>query len=146
MTGKFRKPRILIVDDNFVIRDLIKSFYEDYNFELLEAVNGQEAVEMARTCVFDLILLDIQMPVLNGYEAAAILRNDEDVKDIPIIVITAQEHEEVKKRINGMFDGYVNKPFKKAHLIKATMHYLQRVISQKHEVFELPSSKNKRHR
>ncbi len=146
MTGKFRKPRILIVDDNFVIRDLIKSFYEDYNFELFEAVDGQEAVEMARTCVFDLILLDIQMPVLNGYEAAAILKNDEDLKDIPIVVITAQEHGEVKKRIDGMYDGYVNKPFKKVHLIKATMHYLQRVISQKHKVFELPSSKNNRHR
>ena len=124
MTANFKKPRILIVDDNFVIRDLIKSFYEEYDFELIEAVNGQEAVEMARACTPDLILLDIQMPVLNGYEAAAILKNDEAVKDIPILVITGQEREEVEERINGMYDGYVSKPFKKADLIKATMQCL----------------------
>jgi len=131
MNINFKKPRILIVDDNFVIRDLIKSFYEDYNFELIEAVNGQEAVEMARTCIFDLILLDIQMPVLSGYEAAVILKNDEAVKNIPIVVITGQERDEVEERIKGMYDGYVNKPFKKSHLIKATMKYLQNILHKK---------------
>ncbi|MBN2105937.1 MAG: response regulator [Deltaproteobacteria bacterium] len=133
MAGNFIKPRILIADDNFVIRDLIKSFYEDYNFELIEAVNGQEAVEMVRTCIFDLILLDIQMPLLNGYEVAAILKNDKDVKDIPIVVITSHEHGEVEDRINGLYEGYVNKPFKKSHLMKATMKYLQRSIHKDRE-------------
>ena len=121
MTLQCKKPRILIVDDNAVIRDLIKEFYEDCNFELIEAVNGQEAIEMARTCLFDLILLDIQMPVLSGYEVAAILKNDRTAKDTPIVVISGQEREEVDGRIKGLYDGYVNKPFKKTHLMKATM-------------------------
>ena len=134
MVGNFKKPRILIADDNFIIRDLIRSFYEAYNFELIEAVNGQEAVDMALACKFDLILLDIQMPVLNGYEVAAILKNDKDVKDIPIVVITCKERGEVENRINGMYNGYVNKPFKKAHLMKATMNYLQRSIHKNREM------------
>jgi CheY-like chemotaxis protein len=124
MTVNSQKPRILIVDDNFAIRDLIKSFYEEYDLELIEAVNGKDAVEMARACTPDLILLDLQMPVLNGYEAATILKNDEAVKDIPILVVTGQEHGEVAERINGMYDGYVSKPFKKADLIRATIECL----------------------
>ncbi|MBN2105889.1 MAG: response regulator [Deltaproteobacteria bacterium] len=133
MTIQCKKPRILIGDDNVVIRDLIKEFYEDCNFELIEAVNGQEAVEMARTCLFDLILLDIQMPVLSGYEVAAILKNDRTVKDIPIVVISGQEREEVDARIKGLYDGYVNKPFKKAHLMKATMKYVQSIMREKED-------------
>lgn len=129
MTISFEKPRILIVDDSSDIRDLIKSFYEEYDLELIEAVNGQEAVEMVRTCPPDLILLDIQMPVLNGYEVAAILKNDEAVQDIPILVITGQERWEVEEQIEGMYDGYVSKPFKEVDLIKATMQCLPGIIN-----------------
>ncbi len=124
MTVNCEKPCILIVDDNFVIRDLIKSFYEEYDFALIEAVNGQDAVTMARACTPDLILLDIQMPVLNGFEAAAILKKDGAVKDIPILIITGQERWEVEERIDGMYDGYVRKPFKQDDLIQATIQCL----------------------
>ena len=133
MTEHFKKPRILIVVDNFVIRDLIKSFYEEYEFELIEAVNGQEAVAMARACTPDLILLDIQMPVLNGYEVAAILKNDEAFKAIPILVITSQERGDVAEQINGLYDGYVSKPFKKADLIQATIQCLPGKINKNGE-------------
>lgn len=68
------------------------------------------------------------MPVLNGYDAAAILKNDEAVKDIPMLVITAQEREELAERINGMYDGYVSKPFKKADLLKATLHHFPGIM------------------
>jgi two-component system, NarL family, sensor histidine kinase EvgS len=129
MTANFEKPRILIVDDNFVIRDLIKSFYEEYDFELIEAVNGQEAVAMARACTPDLILLDIEMPIMNGYHAAFILKNDEALKNIPILIITGQDRGEVAERIDGMYDGYVRKPFKGIDLIKATMQCLPEIIN-----------------
>jgi two-component system sensor histidine kinase EvgS len=130
MTINFEKPRILIVDDNFVIRDLIKAFYEEYDFELFEAVNGQDAIMMAHAYTPDLILLDIHMPVLNGYEAAAILKNDEAVKDIPILIVTGQELGEVAERIEGMYDGFVRKPFKQDDLIKATIQCLPGIINQ----------------
>ena len=130
MTVHLKKPRILIVDDNCVIRNVIKSFFNEYDVELIMAVNGQEAVEMARACTPDLIMLDIQMPVLNGYEAAALLKNDESVKAIPILVITGQEYGQIAERLNGMYDGFVSKPFKKAALINATIHYLPGTINK----------------
>jgi CheY-like chemotaxis protein len=129
MAINIEKPRILIVDDSSDIRDLIKSFYEEYDFELMEGTNGQEAVEMVRTCTPDLILLDIQMPVLNGYEVAAILKNDEALKAIPILVITSQDRGDVADRINGLYDGYVSKPFKKADLIQATIQCMPDIIN-----------------
>ena len=130
MTVHLKKPRILIVDDNCVIRNVIKSFFNEYDVELIMAVNGQEAVEMARACTPDLIMLDIQMPVLNGYEAAALLKNDESVKAIPILVITGQEYGQIAERLNGMYDGFVSKPFKKAALINATIQYLPGTINK----------------
>jgi two-component system, NarL family, sensor histidine kinase EvgS len=124
MTIRFKKSRILIVDDSIFIRDLIKSFYDEYGFDLIEAVNGREAVEMARSCIPDLILLDIHMPVMDGYESAVILKNDEAVKHIPILVVTGQEQGEVTELSRGMCDGYLGKPFYKADLIESTLQYL----------------------
>jgi CheY-like chemotaxis protein len=83
---------------------------------------------MARACSPDLILLDIQMPVMSGYHAAAILKNDEAVQKIPILVITCQELEEVAAQINGMYYGYMSKPFKKADLMKATLQCLPGIL------------------
>ena len=133
MPVNFEKPRILIVDDSSEIRNLIKLFYEEYDFELIMAVNGQEAVNIVRECTLDLILLDIQMPVLNGYEVAAILKNDEAFKAIPILVITSQERGDVAEQINGLYDGYVSKPFKKADLIQATIQCLPGKINKNGE-------------
>ena len=124
MTVDCEKQRILIVDDASVIRDLIKSFYDGYGFELIEAANGLEAVAIASACIPDLILLDIEMPGMNGYEVAATLKNDKAVKDIPILVITGLELKEVTERTSGMCDGYLSKPFQKADLINATLQCL----------------------
>jgi CheY-like chemotaxis protein len=129
MAVNFAKLRILIVVDSLVIRDVIKSFYDEYDFELIEAVNGQEGVALARACTPDLILLDIQMPVLNGYETAAILKNDEAVKAIPILVISSWEGGEASERIIGMCDECVRIPFQKADLINATIQCLPSVMS-----------------
>jgi CheY-like chemotaxis protein len=124
MTLHVKKPRILIVDDDCLIRELIKDFYQEYDLELFEAANGREAVEMAHAHSPDLILLDIQMPVMNGYMAAAILKNEAPVKNIPILVITTHERSEVTNQISGMFDGYMSKPFKKNQLIQETIQFM----------------------
>ena len=113
------KTRILIADDSRVIRDLIKLFYVSSDFELIEADNGRQAVELARTHAPNLILLDMQMPVMNGYEAVAILKNDEAVKHIPILVVTSDPPGEVAEIISGLYAGYLSKPFRQADLIEA---------------------------
>jgi two-component system, NarL family, sensor histidine kinase EvgS len=130
MNVHFEKPRILIVDDTPHIRELIKLFYDEYDFDLIEAVNGRDAVERARACTPDLILLDIQMPVMNGYEAAVILKNDKALKDIPLLVMTGQAFGNVTELISGMYDGYLSKPFQQEDLIKATVQCLPNVRYQ----------------
>jgi CheY-like chemotaxis protein len=130
MTVNFEKPRILIVDDDTTIRNLLKRFYACYDFELIEAVNGLQAIEIAPTCKPDLILLDIQMPECNGYTTVAILRNHEATMDVPIILITGQEIEEVKNKARGMYDEYLKKPFRKEDLIQATLRYLPDAVKR----------------
>jgi len=127
MTVNFEKPRILIVDDTRHIRDLIRLIYDEYDIDLIEAVNGRDAVEMARACTPDLILLDIQMPVMNGYEAAVILKNDKALKDTPLLFMSGLEFSDVPERLSGLYDGYLSKPFQEEDLIKATMQWLPNI-------------------
>jgi len=130
MTANSEKPRILIADDTRKTRDLIRLFYDEYDFDLFEAVNGREAVEMARKCSPDLILLDLQMPVMNGCEAAVILKNDKSVKDIPLLFMTGQAFAEETEWLSGMSDGYLSKPFQQADLIHATMQCLPDLLQK----------------
>jgi CheY-like chemotaxis protein len=134
MPVNFKKPRILIVDDDPINRNLIKSFYACYDFELFETVNGQKAIEMAPIYKPDLILLAIQMPVFNGYTTIAILRNHEATNDVPIILITGKELEEVKDKASGMYDEYLSKPFLKDDLIKATLRFLPEAVKRQKDV------------
>jgi CheY-like chemotaxis protein len=130
MPVHFKKPRILIVDDDPIIRNLLKRFYACYDFELFEAINGQQAIEMAPIYKPDLILLDIQMPVFNGYTTVAILRTHEATKDVPIILITGQEFEEVKDKVRSMYDEYLSKPVRKDDLIQATLRFLPEAVKR----------------
>ena len=84
-----QKPKILIVDDDPLNRKLLCSLLAVGAYETIIAMEGKTAVEKARSEHPDLILMDIMMPVMDGYEATAILKKDPDTKDIPIIMITA---------------------------------------------------------
>ena len=126
MPVNLKKSRILIVDDDPAIRNLIKRYYALYDFDLLEAIHGQQAIEMAPLSRPDLILLDIEMPVLNGYTTIAILKTHEATSDVPIILMTGQE--EAKDKARGLYDEYVSKPFCKDDLIKATLKFLSGAV------------------
>jgi CheY-like chemotaxis protein len=131
MTASYEKPRILIVDDTPRVRELIKLYYDEYDFDVIEAANGREGVEKARACTPDLILLDTHMPVMNGYEAAVILKNDKSVKNIPLLFIAGQELDDESERFSGMYDGYLSKPFRQTDLIDATMQCLPKLLQLK---------------
>ncbi|MCP4373679.1 MAG: response regulator, partial [Deltaproteobacteria bacterium] len=75
--------RVLIVDDIDCNRKLLKAYLEEFKFELVEVSNGLEAIENARKYRPDLVLLDMKMPVMDGFEASAILKNDMRLKKIP---------------------------------------------------------------
>lgn len=126
----FDKSKILVVDDIDYNRDLVKVFLAGYNFEIIEAENGSEAIEKTRQNKPDLILLDMKMPVMDGYTAASILKNDAELKDIPIISITASALTEDEERISGICEGYLRKPMHRDDLIKTIMIYLKHSINE----------------
>src|SRR5512143_1517852 len=82
-------PKILIVDDEPFNVDYLEQELEDSEYQLIAAVNGQEALEKVRAESPDLILLDIMMPVMDGFEVLARLKADQTMRDIPVIVISA---------------------------------------------------------
>ncbi|HEX8503826.1 MAG TPA: PAS domain S-box protein [Hymenobacter sp.] len=113
-----RGKRVLLVEDNVFNRMLAAIFLTNAGLEVKEAENGKIAVAMAREQPFDVVLMDVQMPVMNGYEATAILREQFGLA-VPIIALTANAitGERSKCLAAGMND-YLTKPFKEDSLVK----------------------------
>ena len=121
----FHNATILIVDDVEQNRFLIKEFLRKSNISILEATNGKKAVELACLNKPDLILMDIRMPVMDGYEATDILRNNPETAKITIIALTASVMEEEIKKIKSRgFNHFLQKPIKYAELTEALAMFL----------------------
>ncbi len=103
--------KILIVEDNEDNRELAVKVLRNKGFETVTAVDGEEAIEKAVSEKPDLILLDISLPKLDGYEVAKRLKNMEGFKDIPIVAFTAHAMKgDREKVIVAGFEGYISKP------------------------------------
>ncbi|MDO8281818.1 MAG: response regulator [Thermodesulfovibrionia bacterium] len=103
--------KILIVDDNEKNRKLLKVIIESHGYETVEADNGKEGVRLARESKPLLILMDIQMPVMDGIEAAKILKSEAETAGIPVIAVTsyAMKGDREKFLATGIND-YIAKP------------------------------------
>lgn len=115
-TGK----KILVVEDNYMNRKYVSTLLEKWQFEYQMAHNGKEAVEMARNTYYDMILMDVQMPEMDGYEATIAIRNSKTLnRETPIIALTASALLSQKDRVfqSGMND-YLSKPFKPTQLFE----------------------------
>ncbi len=121
---KFEQGSILIVDDIDYNRELLKGFFENSDFALLEAENGKEAIEKAEKYQPDLILLDMKMPIMNGLQAAKVLKDSKKLKNIPIIFITASAMKKDEKIIKDTGHLYLKKPLFKADLFLEMMKIL----------------------
>ena len=118
----FKKAKLLIVDDIEDNRELIVKNFEVTNIEVITAVNGLEAVEIYKREKPDLILMDIRMPVMDGYEAATRIK---EISNVPIIALTAsvmQDEYERSKREH--FDGFLRKPVLRYDLFNELSKYL----------------------
>ncbi len=103
--------KILIVEDNQDNRELAVKVLRNKGFETVEAVDGEEALEKAVSEKPDLILLDISLPKLTGYEVAKRLKSMEEFKEIPIVAFTAHAMKgDREKIIVAGFEGYISKP------------------------------------
>jgi two-component system cell cycle response regulator DivK len=118
--------RILIVEDHEDNRRIVRDLLTSVGYELIEAVTGEEGVEFAERHVPDLILMDIQLPGLDGYEATRRIKSKAELRAIPIIAVTsfALSGDDVKALQAGC-DAYVTKPFSPRELLAKIREYLQ---------------------
>jgi len=123
---KMDKKRILIVDDQKDIVELIRFKMENEGFECLVAFDGEEGLQKAKKEVPDLILMDIMMPKINGYQVCRLLKSDENYKNIPIIMLSAKDQESDKfwGKESGA-DDYITKPFEFEELFQKIQGYLE---------------------
>lgn len=111
------KNTVLIVDDEPFGRDVLEGLLQKEAYDLLFASNGQEALDIAQKHIPDLILLDIMMPGMDGYEVCTRIRNNPEIAEIPILMITAlDDKDSLIKGIDAGADDFVSKPFDRAIL------------------------------
>jgi two-component system cell cycle response regulator DivK len=117
--------RILVVEDTEDNRQIMRDLLSSAGYDLVEAVDGAEGIAMAKSERPDLILMDIQLPVLDGYEATRRIKADPALSHIPVIAVTsyALSGDEAKTRAAGC-DGYVAKPFSPRQLLQKVREYL----------------------
>lgn len=112
------KPKILVVDDIIQNVKLLRVILTASEYDVVEAYNGEEALEKVRAELPDLILLDVMMPKLTGYEVCQRLRADERTRSIPVVMITAlHEMDDRVKGIEAGADDFISKPFNKVELL-----------------------------
>src|SRR6516225_586123 len=111
-------PRILIVDDNETNRDILQTRLGTHGYDLIQAADGEEAIELARKSLPDLILLDVMMPKLDGVEVTKRLKADTSLPFMPIILVTAKS--DIKDVVTGLdagADEYLTKPVDQTSLV-----------------------------
>ncbi len=119
--------RILIADDEIHIRTLLKITLEMEGYEVAMAADGQEALDRIDDQVPDLILLDIKMPNMNGWQVCEKLKSDEKTRNIPIIMVTAFGQKEARQRSLDLgADEFFPKPFETPALLEVVKKLINR--------------------
>lgn len=117
--------KILLVEDNHANRYLATFLLESHGFEVLHAANGREAIEQAQTLRPDLILMDIQMPEMDGYTAASRMRELPELSSIPIVAVTSYAMAGDRERALKLgFVGYLEKPISTETFIGQVSQFL----------------------
>ena len=120
-----KKAHILVVDDEQTIRLLVKRFLSD-KFVVLEAIDGAEAIDMARKHKPGLVLMDIMMPNVDGYNACSMIKSDQETKKMPVVMLTSlgyELNEKLAKEVGA--DGYITKPFTRVKLLDIIGKFLK---------------------
>jgi CheY-like chemotaxis protein len=106
------KNRILVAEDNLFLSEIMQKELEALKYEVTVASNGSEAVKMAAAEVPHVIIMDLTMPELDGFEAASQIRRNPKTQAIPLLAVTALLAPEIRRRcLAGGFDGCIVKPF-----------------------------------
>jgi CheY-like chemotaxis protein len=106
-----KKPRILIAEDFEENRVALKLILKHIGFDVIEAEDGQQAIEAVRREEPDLVLMDITLPVIDGLQATREIRSDEKFRRLPIIIISAHDDDEIRRQADEAgASGYISKP------------------------------------
>jgi two-component system, cell cycle response regulator DivK len=118
--------RILVIEDTEDNRRILRDLLTHAGYQVLEAVNGERGVAAAAEHRPDLILMDVQLPVLDGYEATRRIKADPNLQHIPVIAVTsyALSGDEAKARTAGC-DGYIAKPFSPRQILAMARNFLR---------------------
>ena len=120
-----QRPKILIVDDELFNIDYLQQELEDSNYDLISAYNGKEALDKIKTEMPDLVLLDLMMPVMDGFAVLRQIKADLDLRDIPVIIISAANNSRsVVKGIKLGAEDYITKPIDERLLLQKLKEYL----------------------
>ena len=121
------EPTILLVEDNEDNRIVYSTILRHFGFEVLEATSGEAGVEMALRSRPALVLMDIGLPGMDGFEATARLRDAEETRDIPVIALTAHALPEHRARaLEVGCDDYLTKPVEPREVLATVRRYLNR--------------------
>jgi two-component system cell cycle response regulator DivK len=122
---KRKQPGILIVEDDPLNMKMMTDLFEGHGYRALRAVNGQEAITIARARQPDLIVMDIELPGLSGLDVIRRLKADGELKNIPVIAVTALTRIEDQMMIRGMgFDEVLSKPFSVRSMLVTVASFL----------------------
>jgi two-component system cell cycle response regulator DivK len=122
MTG----PQVLVVEDNARNMKLFRDVLHASGYRTLEAATGERAVELVFEHRPDLVLMDIQLPDIDGVEALSRLRADERFASVPVLAVTAQAMEGDRERfLAAVFDGYLSKPVNIAEFVATVKRYCE---------------------
>ena len=127
----FEPSLVLVVDDIEDNRELVSKIFEHTNVKIITANNGQEAIELFQKHNPDLVLMDIKMPVMDGYESS---RRIKQLRDVPIVALTASVMQSEEQMIqDAKFDGYLRKPVRKKELLELMSRFLLHEKTKKEE-------------
>lgn len=114
-----RLPKVLVVDDSVTVRKVTTRLLERHGMEVMTAKDGMHAMEVLQDVKPDVMLLDIEMPRMDGFEVASLVRHDERLKDLPIIMITSRTGDKHRERARSIgVNEYMGKPFQEEALLE----------------------------
>lgn len=134
MSATDRRPRILIAEDTPQAAELLEAYLADTDYETRIASDGEQTMQQVAAWRPDLILLDVMMPRISGFEVCKRLRNNPATRDIAILMVTAlDQHSDIERAVEAGTDDFLSKPIAKAELLRRIRALLS-AVGQKTEL------------